>query len=256
MSRSLTERRSLLKPGLCRAVKLGKLLRHFNKKTPGDVMRLPLYCLLTGLTVMISPAMGAPLSEADSTWINEFADKMEATCAQRFDQAEAKLADKTGWQGDRAREMMAAERRVNCGCLPTRIRVRATPEVVAALKERNVGVGRAFMAEQAKACGAQGLRDSARTNCLATEQEVAFEALHGRKPAEGDTEPVPALTAANERTCACYAEAVGALDDATIIAEAEAAYANFRARVENPDTPRHQGRMENLLNDCRQRAGQ
>lgn len=219
-------------------------------------MRLPMFVVLTCLAAGAMPVVGAPLSQEDSTWINGFADRMEATCAERFDQADKSVAAKTGWQGERAREMLAAERRVNCGCLPTRIRVRATPQMVAALRARDVNAGRAFMAEQARACGAQGLRDSARTNCLATEQEAAFEALHGRKPTEDDTEPVPALTAVNERTCACYADAVGALDDATIIAEAEAAYANFRARAENPATPRHEGKMEALLNECRQGAGQ
>jgi len=217
---------------------------------------MPLFArmLMILLVPITSVSVAAPLTQEDSTWINQFADKMAANCEQRFDAAARQMADKTGWQGARAREMMAAERRVNCGCLPTRIRVRASAEVVAALKARKVDEGRAFMTEQARACGAQGLRDSARNNCLATEQEAAFEALHGRKPAEGDTEPVPDVTEANERTCACYAEAVAALDDTTIISEAEAAYTNFRARTENPDTPRHVGRMESLLAECRQRS--
>jgi len=218
-------------------------------------MRSILGVLLACLLAMSGAAAAAPLSEEDSTWINGFADKMEASCVKRFDEAARQVADKAGWQGDRAREMMAAERRVNCTCLPTRIRVRATPEAVAALKARKLEEGRAFMAEQARACGAQGLRDSALNNCLATEQESTFEAVHGRKPSDGETEAIPPPTEANERTCACYAEAVGALDDSAIIADAEAAYANFRARAENPDTPRHVGRMETLLTECRKRAG-
>lgn len=219
-------------------------------------MRSSTLVLFVVLMATLRSATAAGLSQDDSTWINEFADRMEANCAERFDQAERTLADKRGWQGERAREMIAAERRVNCGCLPTRIRVRATPETVAALRARRVAEGRAFMAAQAKVCGAQGLRDSARTNCLATEQELSFETLHGRKPAEGETEAVPPLTAVNQRTCACYSAAVGALDDATIIAEAEAAYANFRARTDDPDTPRHVGKMESLLATCRAQSAE
>ena len=219
-------------------------------------MRLSGWMLAALFGVMTRGVMAAPLSQEDSTWINEFADRMAATCERRFDEAQQKIAARTGWQGERAREMMAAERRVNCGCLPTRIRVRATPGAVAALRARDVTAGRAFMAEQAKACGAQGLRDSARSNCLATEQERAFEALHGRKPEDGESAPIPALTDANERVCRCYAAEVEALDDTTIIAEAEAAYASFRERADNPEAPRHVGRMDTLLEICRQRAGQ
>jgi len=211
---------------------------------------------VSSFVLLVGTVSAASLSQEDSTWINAFADKLMANCTQRFDEAQQRVADKSGWIGERARDMLAAERRVNCGCLPTRIRVRATPAVVAALKQHKVDEGRAFMAEQAKACGAQGLRDSAGSNCLTTEQESAFEMIHGRKPAEGDTDPVPALTEANKRTCACYADAVSVLDDATIIGEAEAAYANFRERVKNPDLPRYVGKMDALLAGCRQRAGE
>jgi len=202
------------------------------------------------LGVLLAPVVGAAgLSTEDVTWINGFADRMASQCVERF----ARLSDPLGETAGHDGEMLAIERRVNCECLPTRVRVRATPEVVAALRARDVKTAREFMQAQARHCGAQGLRESARPTCLATEQERDFEASHGRKPEAADIPSLPAPDAAMQATCACYAEQVQALDDAALIGEAEASEANFRQRVADTTVPQYEGRLHAILKDCRGR---
>lgn len=196
-------------------------------------------------------ASAEALSTEDVTWINGFADRMAAQCAERFDRVQAQLGDDPRRDG----AMLAIERRVNCECLPTRVRVRATPEVVAALRARNVEAGRTFMQAQAKVCGAQGLRESALPTCLATERERAFETEHGRKPEGTEIDTLPAAGAVMQATCDCYAEQFRALDDATLIQEAEASYENFRQRAADPTVPGFEGRAHAILKDCRARIG-
>ena len=189
------------------------------------------------------------LSTEDVTWINGFADRMAAQCVERFDRMQAKLGD----DPRRDSAILAIERRVNCECLPTRVRVRATPEVVAALRARDVAAGRVFMQAQAKVCGAQGLRESALPTCLASEQERAFEEKQGRKPEGAEIDTLPAASAAMQATCDCYAERFGALDDASLIQEAEASDENFRQRVADPAVPAFEGQAHAIMKDCRSR---
>ncbi len=203
------------------------------------------------LWVCSMAAQGAGLSSDDVSWVNRFADDMTRQCVERFERAQAQLAEKSEGAARRAKGLLGVERRVNCECLPTRLRVRATPEVVAALRARNVSVVRKFMRAQAQACGAQGLRDSAQTSCLASEQERAFQARNGHKPKDAEIDALPAPDAAMQATCRCYAEQVNALDDATLIDEAEASYANFRARVDDASVPKYEGRIHAAMQSCR-----
>jgi hypothetical protein len=193
--------------------------------------------------------MAAPLDSEAVTWINGFADRLEQQCVRRFDQRATELAG----ADLRTRQMLAIERRVNCECLPTRVRVRASAEVVAALRARDVAAGRAFMQAQAKVCGAQGLRESALPSCLASERERAFEEQQGRKPEGAEIDTLPAASAAMQATCDCYAERFGALDDANLIHEAEASDENFRQRVVDPAVPAFEGQAHAIMKECRSR---
>ncbi|QID17482.1 hypothetical protein G3580_07390 [Nitrogeniibacter mangrovi] len=210
---------------------------------------------LLALVMVRGVVAGGGLSSEDVTWVNRFADRMAAQCASRFDEATARLREKTGPAGERARALMAIERHVNCECLPTRVRVRATPAVVAALRTQDVAVARAFMREQAQACGALGLRESAYANCLSGEQENAFRQTHGRLPDADELDAVAPPDAAMAATCRCYSDEVQALDDATLVAEAEASYRNDQARIADPSVPRYEGRVGAILQACRRRAG-
>jgi hypothetical protein len=206
--------------------------------------------VLVMATIWLQTAGAETLSTEDVTWINAFADRMAAQCAERFD----RLLSRPGDDPQPAEVMLAIERRVNCECLPTRVRIRATPEVVAALRARNVEVGRAFMQAQARACGAQGLRESALPTCLASEQERAFETEHGRKPEGAELDALPAVHSAMQATCECYAEQFRALDDASLIEEAERSDENFRQREADPAVAPFEGRAHAILNGCRSRA--
>jgi len=197
--------------------------------------------------IWMQSAGAETLSTDDVTWINGFADRMAAQCAERFDRLQARLGDDARRDGP----ILAIERRVNCECLPTRVRVRATPEAVAALRARDVAVGRAFMQAQARVCGAQGLRESALPTCLASERERAWEAEHGRKPEGDEIDALPAASAAMQATCECYAEQFRALDDATLIHEAETSDENFRQRAADPAVAPYEGRAHAILSGCR-----
>lgn len=179
-------------------------------------------------------AAGGGLSSEEVTWINRFADDMVVRCEQRYDQVPADARP-------RAQALFALERRINCECLPTRVRVRATPAVVDALKRRDVTEARRFMLEQARVCGVQGLRDSAHDVCVEREQLRLFEAEQGRAPTAEDAAALAAIPPAVETTCACYAQAVAGLEDQVLIDAAETP----------PDTADGEGVLARLMAGCR-----
>jgi hypothetical protein len=57
-----------------------------------------------------------------------------------------------------------------------------------------------------------------------------------------------------QATCECYAEQFRALDDASLIEEAERSDENFRQREADPAVAPFEGRAHAILNGCRSRA--
>lgn len=201
-----------------------------------------------GAALAVSAGVGmaaSTLDAADVTWVNRFADEMATRCAARFSGRLASV------EGDVTRlRLIEMERRVNCECLPTRLRVHATADVVAALRAREVAPSRAFMIAHARVCGAQGLRDSAELNCRVDAREAAFVALNARPPTGEERASLAPLDAAGLARCRCFAAGVAALDDDTLIAEAEAAYSAFQARLDDPASAPHQGIFAALKQAC------
>ncbi|MCB1961421.1 MAG: hypothetical protein KDE68_13015 [Rhodocyclaceae bacterium] len=197
-----------------------------------------------GVLSMLAPAVhaGPPLDAEAVEWVNRFADEMAQRCEARF---EARLAD--GESDLNRLGLIEMERRVNCECLPTRLRVYATAELVTALQARQLGPSRAFMTQHARVCGAQGLRDSAMLNCRIDLQEAAFAAARQRPPTPAERATLPPLDAAQQAQCDCYAQGVEQLDDDALIAAIEEDNA---ARRDGPTAGAQASRLATLMQAC------
>jgi len=137
---------------------------------------------------------------------------------------------------EQRRIQFAMMEQAQCTCVADRVRATGDARLPAALLT-NDGQASAFLQRAAQECMALGARVTMRPLCLADAQAAG--------PNETDEQK-----AARAAVCHCIGDAVEKLDDATMIAEADAAYENFQARIRDASIPKRKGVIDAIETRC------